>query len=56
MKYLDLVITTDTSIAHLAGTLGIQTWVLLPQVPDWRWFLNKNESIWYDNMRLFRQN
>ena len=55
LKYLDLVITTDTSIAHLAGSLGIQTWVLLPQIPDWRWFLNREDSIWYDNMRLFRQ-
>lgn len=55
LKYLDLVITTDTSIAHLAGSLGTQTWVLLPKVPDWRWFLNSEDSIWYDNMRLFRQ-
>ena len=55
LKYLDLVITTDTAIAHLAGSLGTQTWVLLSKVPDWRWFLNKEESIWYDNMRLFRQ-
>ena len=55
LKYLDLVITTDTSIAHLAGSLGTQTWVLLPKVPDWRWFLEKEESVWYDNMRLFRQ-
>ena len=55
LKYLDLVITTDTSIAHLAGSLGTQTWVLLSKVPDWRWFLEKEESIWYDNMRLFRQ-
>ena len=55
LKYLDLVITTDTSIAHLAGSLGTQTWVLLPKVPDWRWFLNSEDSIWYENMRLFRQ-
>ncbi|MDC0954183.1 tetratricopeptide repeat protein [Pelagibacteraceae bacterium] len=55
IKYLDLVITTDTAIAHLAGSLGVQTWVLLPKVPDWRWFLDTEESIWYENMRLFRQ-
>lgn len=55
LKYLDLVITTDTSIAHLAGSLGTQTWVLLPRVPDWRWFLENEETVWYDNMRLFRQ-
>lgn len=55
LKYLDLVITTDTSIAHLAGSLGTQTWILLSKVPDWRWFLDKEDSVWYDNMRLFRQ-
>jgi ADP-heptose:LPS heptosyltransferase len=55
LKYLDLVITTDTSIAHLAGSLGTPTWILLPKVPDWRWFLNTDESIWYENTRLFRQ-
>ena len=55
LKYLDLVITTDTSIAHLAGSLGTPTWILLPKVPDWRWFLNTDENIWYENTRLFRQ-
>ena len=55
IKYLDLVITTDTSIAHLAGSLGTQTWLLLPKLSDWRWFQNTEETIWYENMRLFRQ-
>ena len=55
IKYLDLVITTDTSIAHLAGTLGTQTWLLLPKVSDWRWFNSKDETIWYDNFRIYRQ-
>jgi len=55
IKYLDLVITTDTSIAHLAGSLGTQTWLLLPKLSDWRWFQNNEETIWYENMRLFRQ-
>ena len=55
LKYLDLVITTDTSIAHLSSSLGTPTWIILPNVPDWRWFLNKDESIWYENTRLFRQ-
>lgn len=55
IKYLDLVITTDTSIAHLAGSLGTQTWVLLPKLCDWRWFEDTDETIWYENMRLFRQ-
>lgn len=55
IKYLDLVITTDTSIAHLAGSLGTQTWVLLPKLCDWRWFEDVDETIWYENVRLFRQ-
>ena len=55
IKYLDLVITTDTSIAHLAGSLGTQTWLLLPRVSDWRWLNSKDESIWYDNFRIYRQ-
>ena len=55
IKYLDLVITTDTAVAHLAGTLGTQTWLLLPKVSDWRWLNSKDETIWYDNLRIYRQ-
>lgn len=55
MKNLDLVITSDTSIAHLAGSLGCKTWVLLKLLPDWRWFLQKQTSPWYKNIKLFRQ-
>jgi tetratricopeptide (TPR) repeat protein len=55
MKNLDLVVTSDTSIAHLAGALGIPVWVALPSVPDWRWLLNRSDSPWYPTMRLFRQ-
>lgn len=52
---LDLVITIDTSVAHLAGALGKQVWVLLPFDSDWRWMLHREDSPWYPTMRLFRQ-
>ena len=55
MESLDLIITSDTSIAHLAGALGRPTWVALKQVPDWRWLLEGNNSSWYPTLRLFRQ-
>lgn len=55
MKNLDLVITCDTAIAHLAGALAIPTWVVLKQVPDWRWLLARSDSPWYPTARLFRQ-
>ena len=51
----DLVITSDTAIAHLAGALGAKTWVALKHLPDWRWLLTREDSPWYPNMRLFRQ-
>jgi tetratricopeptide (TPR) repeat protein len=52
---LDIVITVDTSVAHLAATLGCATWILLPHVPDWRWLLNRDDSPWYPTARLYRQ-
>ncbi len=52
---LDLVITVDTSVAHLAGALGRPTWILLPYTPDYRWLLDREDSPWYPTARLFRQ-
>jgi tetratricopeptide (TPR) repeat protein len=52
---LDLVISVDTSVAHLAGALGRPTWILLPYTPDYRWLLDRDDSPWYPTMRLFRQ-
>jgi len=52
---LDLVITVDTSVAHLAGALGCPTWILLPWTPDYRWLLGRDDSPWYPSVRLFRQ-
>jgi tetratricopeptide (TPR) repeat protein len=55
MKNLDLVITSDTAAAHLAGALGVNVWVALQMVPDWRWLLERGDCPWYPSMRLFRQ-
>jgi Flp pilus assembly protein TadD len=52
---LDLIITVDTSIAHLAGALARPTWLMLPTAPDWRWLLDREDSPWYPTLRLFRQ-
>ena len=55
IEHLDLVISIDTATAHLAGAHGKPTGLRLPQAPDWRWLLNRNDSPWYPTMRLFRQ-
>ncbi len=55
MRNLDLVITLDSSLAHLAGALGAPTWVAVPVASDWRWLIDREDSPWYPTMRLFRQ-
>lgn len=55
MQKLDLIISTDTGVVHLAGAIGKPVWTLLHFIPDWRWFLGRDDSPWYPGMRLFRQ-
>ena len=55
VRGLDLVISPDTSIAHLAGALGARVWLALPLAADWRWLTGRDDSPWYPTMRLFRQ-
>ena len=55
LEPLDLIVTVDTSIAHLAGAMGKEVWVLLPYAPDWRWMLHRDDSPWYPEMTLYRQ-
>ena len=55
IKHLDLVISSDTALVHLAGALAAPVWVLLPRSSDWRWLLDRSDSPWYPTMRLFRQ-
>jgi tetratricopeptide (TPR) repeat protein len=55
MLNLDLMVTSDTSIAHLAGALGVRVWIALEAVPEWRWLLDRPDSPWYPTARLFRQ-
>jgi ADP-heptose:LPS heptosyltransferase len=55
MQHLDLVISCDTSVAHLAGALGRPVWIALKYVPEWRWMLHRSSSPWYPSARLFRQ-
>lgn len=54
-ELMDLVISVDTSVAHLAGTLEKSTWVLLPYSPDWRWLVDREDSPWYPSVKLYRQ-
>jgi tetratricopeptide (TPR) repeat protein len=55
LEQIDLVITSDTALAHLAGAMGVETWVALPYAADWRWFRDRVDSPWYPTVRLFRQ-
>ena len=55
LRQLDLLITVDTSVAHLAGALGVPTLLLVPFVPDWRWMLDRRDTPWYDSLQLLRQ-
>jgi hypothetical protein len=55
IRELDLVISVDTMVAHLAGSLGVPVWVLLEHAADWRWMLDRTDSPWYSSMKLFRQ-
>ncbi len=55
MQQLDIIITVDTSVAHLAGSMGKPVWIMLPCHPDWRWLLKRRDTPWYPSARLFRQ-
>jgi hypothetical protein len=55
VEVLDLVISVDTSVVHVAGALARPVWTLLPHGPDWRWLLDRSDSPWYPTMKLFRQ-
>ncbi|NLF83607.1 MAG: glycosyltransferase family 9 protein, partial [Candidatus Gastranaerophilales bacterium] len=54
IENLDLLITIDSSVAHLAGALGKKTWIILPTNLEWRWFLDEDKTVWYESARLFR--
>jgi tetratricopeptide (TPR) repeat protein len=55
VENLDLLISVDTSVAHLAGALGKPVWMLIPYFPDWRWFLDTEKCVWYNSLQIFRQ-
>jgi hypothetical protein len=55
MVNLDLIVTSDTSVPHVAGALGVPVWILLPKAHCWRWLVNREDTPWYPTMRLFRQ-
>ena len=55
MKSMDIIISVDTSVAHLAGALGIKTFLMLPYVSDWRWFNDTKTTPWYTSVEIFKQ-
>ena len=55
LECLDLLVTVDTSVGHLAGAMGRPAWIMLARAPDWRWLLGRADSPWYPTVRLFRQ-
>ncbi|MBT8340831.1 MAG: hypothetical protein KJP07_12520, partial [Desulfatitalea sp.] len=55
LAHMDLVVTVDTAVAHLAGAMGRPVWMLVPFIPDWRWGMDGMRTPWYPTMRLFRQ-
>lgn len=55
MTHLDLIITVDTSVAHLAGAMGLPVFLMPPFTPDWKWMFDRENNFWYPTMRLFRQ-
>lgn len=55
IHHLDLIITIDSAVAHLAAAMGKPVWILIPHIPDWRWMLDREDSPWYPNVQLFRQ-
>ena len=55
ISMMDLIVTIDTAVAHLAGALGVPTWIMLRRSPDWRWLTDRADSPWYPSARLFRQ-
>ena len=55
MDNLDIVVTVDTSVGHLAAAMGRPVWILLATAPDWRWLLDRSDTPWYPTVRLFRQ-
>ena len=52
---MDIVITTSNTTAHLAGSIGKETWVMVPKVPEWRWGIKGSKSNWYESVKIFRQ-